>query len=246
MQQEKDCVYEIMTATSYLNQHKQLKPSAYQVLFEQMAERHLSDIGLNVDTTMQYGLAWALVSMSLEVTNPIEENLTLYGSTWYSQHRGPYFRRELLFRDKAGRVMFQGSTHSVLLDMEKRTVFRKKATPFPMPEPTMQFLVEASANFKMEAALQRIEERTVKPSDIDCLGHVNNCRYGEFIYDTFSSTEQQNLKDLRRMDIYFHSELRQNDQFTISKAVEDKQVYFQGFNKNKDDVSFHIVMHYNL
>lgn len=246
MQQEKDCTYELMTATSYLNQHKQLKPYAYQVLFEQMAERHLSDIGLNVDTTMQYGLAWALVSMSLEIIRPIEENMTLCASTWYSQHRGPYFRRELLFRDGTGRIMFQGSTHSVLLDMEKRTVFRKKVVPFPMHEPTEQFLVEASPTTKMETDLQLVEERIVKPSHIDCLGHVNNCRYGEFIYDTFTETEQEKLRALRRMDIYFQSELRQGDLFTISKAVENGQMHFQGFNKSKEDISFQMIMHFHL
>jgi acyl-ACP thioesterase len=244
MKQEKDCIYEILTTASYLNQHRQLKPYAYQILFEQMAERHLSDLGLNVDTTMQYGLAWALISMSLEVTNPIEDNMTLYGSTWFSQHKGPYFRRELLFRDETGRLMFQGSTHSVLLDMEKRTVFRKKVPPFPMHEPTEQFLVDASPGFRMEAELFPIQERSVQPSHIDCLGHVNNCRYGEFIYDTFSDEEQENLKHLKRMDIHFLSELRKGDLFTINKSSEENRLYFQGFNRSKEDVSFHIMLQF--
>ena len=244
MKQEKDCIYEILTTASYLNQHKQLKPYAYQVLFEQMAERHLSDLGLNVDTTMQYGLAWALISMSLEVTNPIEENMTLYGSTWFSQHKGPYFRRELQFKDETGRLMFQGSTHSVLLDIEKRTVFRKKEPPFPMHQPTELFLVNASPGFKLEAELSPVEHRVVKPSHIDCLGHVNNCRYGEFIYDTFTEAEQENLKNLRRMDIHFLSELRSGDHFTIKKSAESDCLYFQGFNQSKGDVSFNIALRF--
>lgn len=246
MRQEKDCVYEILTTASYLNQHRQLKPYAYQVLFEQMAERHLSDIGLNVDTTMQHGLAWALISMSLEVTNPIEDNMKLYGSTWFSQHRGPYFRRELLFRDEEGRLMFQGSTHSVLLDIERRTVFRKKEPPFPMHEPTAIFLVDASPGFKMNAELLPVEERAVRPSHIDCLGHVNNCRYGEFIYDSFTEVEQEKLKYLKRMDIHFLSELRYGDRFTINKAADGNQIYFQGFNKTKDDVSFNIALQFAI
>ncbi len=242
MKSEKDRVYELLSTASYLNQYNQLKPYAYQVLFEQMAERHLFDLNLNVDTTMKHGLAWALISMSIEVVNPIDKSMTLYGNTWYSQHRGPYFRRELLFKNTEGQIMFQGSTFSVLLDIEKRSVFRKKEVPFPMHEPTELFLLDSTPGFKMEADLKSVEERIVQPSQIDCLGHVNNCRYGEFIYDVFSNDEQKKLNDLRRMDINFLSELRAGDQFTMKKCNAENKILFQGYNNTKDDVSFNIAL----
>ncbi len=241
MKTEKDCVYELLATASYLNQHNHFKPYAYQILFEQMAERHLFQLNLNVDNTLKYGLAWALISMSVEVVTPIEKNMSLYGSTWFSQHRGPYYRRELLFRNADGQVMFQGSTHSVLLDVVKRTVFRKKEVPFPMHEPTPIFLLDASPSFKIDAELTPFAERTVLASHIDCLGHVNNCRYGEFAYDAFTDKEQSQLKNLKRMDINFLSELRPGDNFTMKKAHQDSRTFFQGYNKTKDDVSFNIV-----
>lgn len=242
MESEKDCVYELLATASYLNQHNQFKPYAYQVLFEQMAEQHLFNLNLNVDDTMQHGLAWVLISMSVEVVTPIEKSMTLYGNTWYSRHRGPYFRRELLFRDSEGRIMFKGSTHSVLLDIEKRTVFRKKEPPFRMHEPTDVVLLDATPGFQMDADLKPVAERTVQASQIDCLGHVNNCRYGEFAYDTFTDEEQEKLKDLKRMDIHFLSELRAGDRFTMRKASEGNRIFIQGYNNTKDDVSFNIVM----
>jgi acyl-ACP thioesterase len=209
-----------------------------------MAERHLFQLNLNVDETMKYGLAWALIAMSVEVVTPIDNNMILYGNTWFSQHKGPYFRRELLFKDGNGRVMFKGATHSVLLDIEKRSVFRKKTIPFPMHEPTEIFLLDASPSLKMEAELQPVSERLVQPSYIDCLGHVNNCRYGEFAYDAFSVEEQNKLEGLRRMDINFISELRAGDRFTMKKGYEGDKMFFQGYNNTKDDVSFNIVMHF--
>lgn len=242
MKSEKDCVYELLATASYLNQYNQLKPYAFQILFEQMAERHLFKLNLNVDEVMKYGVAWALISMSVEAVTPIENNMTLYGNTWFSQHRGPYFRRELLIKNGDGQVMFKGSTHSVLLDLEKRSVYRKKEAPFPMHEPTEIFLLDASPGFKMETELLPVAERTAQPSHIDCLGHVNNCRYGEFAYDTFTDEEQEMLRDLKRMDIYFLSELRAGDRFTMKKGKEGNKLFFQGCNNTKDDVSFNIVM----
>lgn len=244
MEAEKDCVYELLATASHFNQYNQLKPYAYQILFEQMAERHLLKLNLNVDETMKYGLAWALISMSVEVVAPIEKSMSLYGNTWHSQRRGPYFRRELSFKDAAGQVLFQGSTHSVLLDMDKRSVFRKKEVPFPMHEPTEILLLDSSPSFKRNRELTPVAERTVLPSQIDCLGHVNNCRYGEFAYDIFTDKEQEKLRNLKRMDIYFLSELRAGDRFTLGKAYEGSRVLIQGRNNRKDDVSFNIVMQF--
>jgi Acyl-ACP thioesterase. len=239
---EKECVYELEATVSFFNQHNQLKPYAYQILFEQMVERHLSDLNLNVDTTMKHGLAWALVSMSVEIIKPIYTGMMLYGSTWYSQHRGPYFRRELLFKDQSGDIVFQGSTYSVLLDIEKRSIFRKKQAPFTMHEPIEIFLLDASPNFKTDLTFESVTDRVVYPSYIDCLGHVNNCRYGEFAYDTFTDEEQENLKNLKRMDLYFLSELRCGDHFTMEKTYDVNQIILRGSNKTKDDVSFNTVM----
>lgn len=191
---------------------------------------------------MEHGLAWALIAMSVEVVTPIEKSMTLYGHTWFSQHRGPYFRRELLFKNPDGQTMFKGSTHSVLLDIEKRSVFRKKEPPFPMHEPTEIFLMDASPSLKMKIKPEPVAQRTVQPSQIDCLGHVNNCRYCEFVYDAFTEEEQQQLVNLKRMDINFLSELRADDHFTIGKTRVGNQLYFQGFNDTKNDVSFNIVM----
>jgi len=126
--------------------------------------------------------------------------------------------------------------------MEKRSVFRKKEVPFPRNEPTEKFLLDTAPSFKINAELESVSERSVQASHIDCLGHVNNIRYGEFAYDAFAPEEQEKLKDLKRMDINFLSELRAGDHFTMKKGCEGNKMFFQGYNKTKDDVSFNIVM----
>ena len=242
MKAEKDCIYQLETTVSLLNQYHQLKPSSYQVLFEQILERHLADFQTNVDHTSQHGLVWVMISMSVEILKPINQCMLLNGSTWYSGRRGPYFRRELLFKNQDGQVMFKGSTHSVLFDLQKRTVFRLKEVPFTMPDAYELFMVEASPNFKTEINFEPIAKRVVHHSFIDCLGHVNNCRYGEFAYDSFTDKEIEHLKDLKRMDIYFRSELRDGDIFTMEKYYDKDHIFFQGYNNTKDDVSFNIVI----
>lgn len=241
---EKDYVYEIETEVSALNQHNILKPYAYQNLFSQLIERHLNMINSNVDVTMKSNLAWALVSLSIELIKPMEGCMKMYGSTWYSGRRGPFFRRELEFKGENGQVMFKGSTFSILLDVDKRTIYRKKDIPFLLPDPVQDFTMEASPTTKINLEFHKVDERKVFNSYIDCLGHVNNCRYGEFAYDAFTDEELQNLIKLKRMDIYFLSELRNKDTFSVLKAYDGSKVLVRGHNNTKDDIAFDVIMEF--
>jgi acyl-ACP thioesterase len=207
-------------------------------------EQHLNNINVNVDTTMKYNLAWVLMSLSFELVKPVEGCMKMYANTWYSQRRGPFFRRELVFKNENGEVMFQGSTFSVLLDVEKRTIYRKKDLPFLLSEPTEDFTIEARPTFKTDLEFEKVDERKVFNSYIDCLGHVNNCRYGEFAYDAFTDEERQNLAKLKRLDINFLSELRNKDIFSILKAYDGNKVLVRGYNNIKDNIAFDIIFEF--
>lgn len=243
---EKDHVYEVEIEVSDLDENSLLKPYAYQALFARLAEKHLNLLNLNVGMTLTHNLAWALVSMSLEFPRPVKNCMRLFATTWHSQRKGPYFRRELVFRNAEGDVMFHGSTFSVLLDMEKRSVYRRKELPFPIHDPIEEYTIEASPTVKSHSNYERTEQRTVRNSHIDPLGHVNNCRYGEFAHDALSEDECRELHRLCRMDIHFVSELRKGDSFSIWKACEvmDKsnRILIRGRNDGTDIVSFDVML----
>lgn len=244
MSTEKDFVYELETEVSLLNENNILKPYAYQVLFAQLVEQHLNKINANVDMTMKHNLAWALMSISIEFFKPIEGCIKMYANTWYSKRQGPFFRREFVFRNEKGELLFHGSSFSVLLDVSKRTIYRKKELPFIISEPLEDFVMEASPTFKTDLEFVKVDERKVFNSYIDCLGHVNNCRYGEFAYDAFTDEERQNLSKMKRMDIHFLSELRNKDTFSILKAYDDQKTLIRGYNNTKEDISFDIIMEF--
>ncbi len=222
---EKDYIYEMDIEVADLDENGILKPNAYQALFARLAEKHLVAVDLNVDVTLQFHLAWALVSMVFEINNTVKGCMKLFATTWHSQRRGPFFRRELVFKNKDGTIMFQGSTFSVLLDVESRSVYRKKELPFHVHAPIEEFTCTASPTYKGNPLLHEIERRIVRNSHIDWLGHMNNCKYGEFAHDILTDKECKNLDHLTRMEIYFISELRKNDSFSLWKLNEySKQV----------------------
>ncbi len=244
MKSELDCKYEIDIEVSDLNQDNVLKPYGYQKIFAKIAEQHLDNIDLNIDVTMKNNLAWALVSLSVEIIQPVIGCMKLYAKTWFSQKKGPFYRREFLFEDSKGDVLFKGATYSVLLDVKKRKIYRSNDLPFFISEPIEEFTIEAKPKFKTLTEFVNIEDRKVYNSYIDRLGHVNNMRYGEFAYDAFTDEEKNNLRNLKRMDVFFLNELLDNDLFSILKGQDGNKIIFRGYNKSRDNIAFNIVIQF--
>ncbi|MBO4991952.1 MAG: hypothetical protein J6E42_07345 [Firmicutes bacterium] len=243
--QETQFIYDVDVEVSLLNENGHLKPHAYQFLIADVAGRHLSRFHVNADSTIKYGLSWALISLHVQVIRPVNGCEHLRARTWHSGTKGPYFRRELLFCDDEGNTVFQAVTFSILLDVKNRSILRPKVLdtlPIHLPDPNPEFLFDARATRKIQMEYELSETRKVYNSYLDLLGHVNNCRYSEFAYDTFTAEEKARLADLKRMEVYFESELRPQDTFTIGRAAEGSSLFFRGHNNVKADTSFDVVM----
>lgn len=247
MKTEKDYVYELETEVSDLNRNSVLKPYAYQILFSRLVEPHLHRINADIKTTMQSNLAWALVSLSFEIVRPVTGCIKLLANTWHTEQRGPFFRRDFIFRNEAGEIMFQGASYSILLDLDRRSIYRGKELPVHDLKPINDFAIEASPTNKLrkkDLEYGKVDERKVYNSYIDCIGHVNNCWYGEFAYDALTENECDALENLKRMDIFFLSELKLNDCFSIHKAYEENRIVIRGYNDTKDEGAFEYILEY--
>jgi medium-chain acyl-[acyl-carrier-protein] hydrolase len=239
---EKDYTYALSTGLSQLNGQGLLKPYVYQNLFGELVQQHLANIHGGHETTIKYGLAWVLIALSFEIEKPVQGCMQLSAKSWFSERRGPFFRREAVFYDEAGQTVFKGSTFSVLIDMEKRTTFRQRELPFALTEPIPEFTVEAGPIFKNSLTYDWLEEREVRHSHIDALGHMNNSRYGEFTYDTLTGEELEGLISLQRMDVYFVSELKSGEKVSLLKAYDGEKILVRGYNDEKKCIVFDYVM----
>lgn len=235
---ERLCRYDLDVEFYFLNEYDILKPSAYPALFAQLSERQLTKFNMDNNRTMEFGLAWALISISIDIIRPIDRCMTLSARTWFSGRKGPYYRRELVFENNDGGVMFQGSTFSILMDVTNRKVFRKKETPFKVTPAQTEYCTEADPRYRPGDSYLPVDSRSVHPSDIDKLGHVNNRRYGDFAYDVLTESEIQRLAHLKRLDFHFMSELRKNQDFQLEKSIEANRIRVRGLQEGASLPSF--------
>lgn len=233
--------YQVAVDGCDLNEHDLLKPYGYQRLFGLVAEDHSKKMGFGFDVTTKYNLGWVLVSIAVEIERPVKGSIKLSARTWHSGRRGPFFRRECVFEDESG-VLFKGCTHSVLLDLSERKIFTGQDVPFLTLSPEKTLLIEAVPVYKAGADFKEVENRRIYNSHIDFLGHVNNLRYAEFAYDALDEGEKERYPQLKRMEVFFRSEMKLGDEFTVHKAAEESEVIVKGTARGAD--SFYAVFKY--
>ena len=81
--------------------------------------------------------------------------------------------------------------------------------------------MEASDRLRMKTPLlEPVELLTARPSWEDAVGHVNNFRYGEMVYDALSPEQRDNMENLKRLELYFVSETKPGDALTLHRVDE--------------------------
>lgn len=204
-------------------------PAAYQKLVTRTSEKHLENIELDVPRLMRrYGVSWVLLSLSLELRRPLRPTEQLVGRTWASGVHLPVFRREVALYDADDVPVAVGTTFSTMLDLSTRHICTDRGILESISVPQGEQLLQASSRFTAHPAFSEVEVRTARPSWQDGLGHVNNGRYGEIVYDALTPEERARLRALKRLDIWFMAEMRPGQSVSVQKATEQNTVTVQG------------------
>lgn len=238
---EKELKHTILIDISMYNSKGEFVPSAYQRMVMAMIEEHLDYFELGEKRLMEdYGISWVLLSMSIELKRRLVPSDKLYGLTWHSGGRLPSFRRDFQIFDGNDEVVAVGATVSTLFDNETRRICLDKDKLSVIkcyPQDTVLENLERKMKLSDEAKL--IEVRKVRPSMTDGVGHVNNTKYGDFVYDAMSADDRERLGSLKRLDVWFNSELREGDEFEIHGFLaDDSALCFYGKKAQEQRSSF--------
>ena len=221
MTEEKQMEYRALVDSSMLNSRRDIQISGLLRIIETTLEEHLLDIGMdNPKLVREENISWAFLSLSTEVLSPIQPGEVLTGRTWFSGRRGPLFRRELEYRHADGSPAAAMSCFSGLIDLSARRIIRDRAYLERYTLPVGETLLEADSRMAIDPArFREADRRKVYPSWLDGLGHVNNARYGDMIFDTLSAAGAFR-GTLRRLELYFVGELHEGEEVSLQLCEE--------------------------
>ncbi len=239
MTDEMQMEYKALVDSSMLNSRRDIQISGLMRIIETTLEEHLLDIGMdNPKLVREENVSWLFLSLTSEVLSPICPGEVLTGRTWFSGRRGPLFRRELEFRHADGSRAVSISCFSGLIDLNARKLIRDRAYLERFSLPAGEPLIQAESRMAPQLEDYReIDRRRVYPSWLDGLGHVNNFRYGDMIYDTLCAAGA-GVGLLRRLELYFTGELREGENVALLLREEQGCASILGIHGQSGEAAF--------
>lgn len=243
-------VFDVRVNASQLGDHGLMKPGAYLELGCVTADMLHEKIDMPLGDMISGGLSWVLTAAKAEIHKPVDVNCCkLTAVTWLEATRGPFVLRPIEFysggdnldsyegispRDDRGIAPYNQTEkrftlyfYSVLFDINNRTVVRKMPPEIIGKNPGSK---EAAApRLKIPCPVKPAVNRIAQPSDIDCLGHVNNTRYAAFAYDALPREALNHYSSLSGFEIHYRNEMTSGDSFQIFRGEDGiNNIYIRG------------------
>lgn len=175
-----------------------LKPFYLQCYLQEAAYAGSAFCGAGYDALRPLGLAWVLnrIHVSFETMPLWGDDLRL--ETWSRGKTGPLWHRN--FKGYRGSdVLFQATSAWTVLDLANRSIFRGMP-PFREDSHCEEDTLPFCTKLVLPEGMTMAPAGSHQPlfSEIDTNGHVNNCCYTEWAFDSlpFDYLSTHALKDL--------------------------------------------------
>jgi acyl-ACP thioesterase len=151
---------------------------------QESAGYHAEALGFGMTALASRGIAWVLREQAMRVVRFPAMGERLRVQTWPTHAERLLCHRDYRILDDLGRTAALGTSAWFGLDLESRRP-RRADSFFALPWEALPAPAFAGPLPELEAPGESgaTETRTVRASDIDALGHMNNLRYVDWIAD---------------------------------------------------------------
>lgn len=202
--------------TIFADRFDRLKPSAILYLTQEMASGHCRQLGCDWNTMAQQGLFWAVVRHRIHIDCLPTVGQSLRLETWPLPTTRTCYPRALAAFDRDGAPLFQVHTLWVLMDMHSRAMVLPGKSGVQVPGLLRGTELPAPVSLA-PGPMEQWVQRQVHFSDLDRNGHMNNCRYLDWIADLFPGSSHEN-RFPRDLSLCYLSEAREGEQLHLHWA----------------------------
>ncbi|MBQ8162829.1 MAG: hypothetical protein IJZ93_00475 [Clostridia bacterium] len=192
---------------------------------QETAMRQMRGINQSYEYLFEHKKAFILSAIRLEMYAPIYAYDKIEAKTWASEGRGyTYPRYYEIERD--GETVCKATSTWALVDTETKKLLPVGSidtSKYPIEEPVK---TEHTARIRIPSALPLalVGEYTVKYSDIDLNGHMNNTNYANFLCDYIPNIEKLRITSI---GIAFLNEAKYKENLKIYIARVDSKYFIR-------------------
>ena len=210
-----------------------LKPSMILSYAQQVAGMHSTEMTVGYDALAKRRMFWAVTRHKVQVTRLPMLGETIHVETWPMPTTRVAYPRSMVAYDSNGSEVFRSICLWVLMDLDTRNMIlpgksgisvvgtlrgNELTTPMGLPA----------------KALRNRRQRQVCFTDLDRNGHMNNCRYLDWIADLLPSGYHSG-HEIREFTVCYLSEAREGQNLDLRwDFPEDGYMYMDAHRKDDD------------
>ena len=149
-------------------------------LVQEAAGDHSAILGTDRDSLREKGLFWAVIRHRLQVNAIPGQGEAVKVTTWPMPTTRSAYPRATVGYDREGNVLFRAVSLWVLMDAETRTMVLPKRSGVEVKGVVLGEELDFPGSLSPVEA-EKLQSRLVCKEDLDVNGHVNNCRYLDWV-----------------------------------------------------------------
>ena len=216
----------------YVDCHGRLKSSMILYFAQEVAGNHFTELAMDYDALAQRGLFWAITRNRVQITRMPLRGETIRVETWPMPTTRVAYPRSMVAYDEAGNELFRSISLWVLMDLNTRNMILPGKSGISVVG-TLRGGELDSPSGLVAKTLNSSRPRTVAFSDLDRNGHMNNCRYLDWICDLLPSAFHAR-HTLKEFTICYLSEAREGQDLDMHwDFLEDGSLRVDAYRKGK-------------
>lgn len=217
-----DTIYrkEFTVGQDAVDRFGRLKTSRLLLFAQQIAGEHSGEMGLTYEALAERGLFWAVVRNRLQITRLPREGERVFMETWPMPTTRTAYPRSTVAYDAEGNELFRTVSLWILMSFDSRTMILPAKSGVTV-EGTLRGLELASPRSLAIKPLVNQVERTVRFTDLDRNGHMNNARYLEWIDDLLPS-EFHGSHSVADVTLCYVNEAREGQTLQVTWDTDDQ------------------------
>ena len=192
-------------------------------ILQEVAGDHSAILGTDRQALTQRNLFWAVIRHRVQVTRFPGPEETLRVETWPMPTTRTAYPRSTIAYDEKGQEVFRAISLWVLMDRDTRAMVLPGRSGVEV-NGLLRGCELAAPGSMIPREFAETDIRRVRFSDLDVNGHMNNCRYLDWVTDLLPSAFHQ-VHSPEEFTICYLSEIREDEELLLSwELSEDREL----------------------
>ena len=188
-------------------------------MVQEIAGEHSAILGADRQALEEKGVFWAVLRHRLQIQRMPELGEDIHVTTWPMPTTRSAYPRATEARDQEGNLLFRAVSLWILMDKSSRSMVLPKRSGVEVNGVTLGTELEFPGSLPPVETAQKIN-RTVCREDLDINGHVNNCRY----LDWLSQLPESGFGQPKELTVCYLSEAFEGENISLGWIKEEKSL----------------------